>query len=384
MNPSAARTPARTAELSVRFGAMEGSSRAGQLTVWEGDTGKENVGQGVRSEKRKRESSSYLGVSWVERLGKYRARYSSVYLGCFDDEVEAAEAYNAKARELKGEKAKLNVVDPDEKAASEARLAAKAAEAEAQYEREVEEYKRKLAAYKAAEAEAKEEYERELAAYKAAEAEAKEEYARELAAYKAAEAAEAEAEAKARNLRLFAGYKAAEAKAKAKAEAKQAKQAAKAEEKKLAAENFATPVVSELQAMQRQADSSAPKLLERHQTLASECASLKPEESITPHVSLQDFSGAGVAYQLNINVSHTMRTANGDLVWVGAQLCIFGLESQVELNDVLCTAVALDPDAGRVEVTLEDGKSARVRPSNLRAKYEACDLVRRGAKPPLS
>ena len=163
MNPSAARTPARTAELSAWFGAMEGSSTpAGQLTVWEGDTGKENVGQGVRSEKRKRESSSYLGVSWVERLGKYRARYSSVYLGCFDDEVEAAEAYNAKARELKGEKAKLNVVDPDEKAASEARLAAKAAEAEAQYQREVEEYKREV-----------EEYKRKLAAYKAAEAEAK-------------------------------------------------------------------------------------------------------------------------------------------------------------------------------------------------------------------
>ena len=50
---------------------MEGSSRAGQLTVWGGDTGKENVGQGVRSEKRKRGSSSYLGVSWVEWLGKY-------------------------------------------------------------------------------------------------------------------------------------------------------------------------------------------------------------------------------------------------------------------------------------------------------------------------
>ena len=95
---------------------MEGSSRAGQLTVWEGDTGKENVGQGVRSEKRKRESSSYLGVSWVERLGKYRARCCNLYLGCFDDEVEAAEAYNAKARELKGEKAKLNVFSADEKA----------------------------------------------------------------------------------------------------------------------------------------------------------------------------------------------------------------------------------------------------------------------------
>ena len=44
---------------------MEGSSRAGQLTVWEGDTGKENVGQGVRSEKRKRGSSSYTGVSFL-------------------------------------------------------------------------------------------------------------------------------------------------------------------------------------------------------------------------------------------------------------------------------------------------------------------------------
>ena len=138
MNPSAARTPARTAELSVRFGAMEGSSRAGQLTVWEGDTGKENVGQGVRSEKRKRGSSSYTGVYWLKQLGKYgacvRHEYTTLHLGCFDDEVEAAEAYNAKARELKGEKAKLNVVDPDEKAASEAaseaRLAAKAAASE--------------------------------------------------------------------------------------------------------------------------------------------------------------------------------------------------------------------------------------------------------------
>eukprot|EP01044_Picomonas_judraskeda_P022707 COSAG03_NODE_5742_length_1183_cov_3.090484_1_plen_79_part_10 len=62
--PERSQNPSQNQELSVRFGAMEGSSRAGQLTVWEGDTGKENVGQGVRSEKRKRESSSYLGVSW--------------------------------------------------------------------------------------------------------------------------------------------------------------------------------------------------------------------------------------------------------------------------------------------------------------------------------
>ena len=62
-----------------------------------------------------------------------------------------------------------------------------------------------------------------------------------------------------------------------------------------------------------------------------------------------------------------MRTANGDLVRVGAQLCIFGLESRVDLNNVLCTAVELDPAAGRVEVRLATGDSARVRPSNLRA-----------------
>ena len=151
MNPSAARTPARTAELSAWFGAMEGSSTpAGQLTVWEGDTGKENVGQGARSEKRKRGSSSYTGVYWLERLGNYgacvRHEYTTLHLGCFDDEVEAAEAYNAKARELRGEKAKLNVFGPDEKA----RLL------EGQYQREVAVYKRELEVYR-----------RELAAYKA-------------------------------------------------------------------------------------------------------------------------------------------------------------------------------------------------------------------------
>ena len=149
MNPSAARTPARTAELSVRFGAMEGSSRAGQLTVWEGDTGKENVGQGVRSEKRKRGSwgsSSYIGVYWSERLGKYRAcvwhEYTTLHLGCFDDEVEAAEAYNAKARELKGEKAKLNVVGPDEKAKLEEAQAKRRLEQEECERLEQEEYER--------------------------------------------------------------------------------------------------------------------------------------------------------------------------------------------------------------------------------------------------
>ena len=59
INPSAARTPARTA---VRIGAMEGSStRAGQLTVWGGDAAGVAQGVAARSEKRKRKSG-YLGV----------------------------------------------------------------------------------------------------------------------------------------------------------------------------------------------------------------------------------------------------------------------------------------------------------------------------------
>ena len=94
-----------------------------------------------------------------------------------DDEVEAAEAYNAKARELRGEKAKLNVFGPDEKA----RLL------EGQYQREVAVYKRELEVYK-----------RELAAYQA---------------YKAAEAAKAEAKA-------AEAAKAAKAKLEAKAKRK--------------------------------------------------------------------------------------------------------------------------------------------------------------------
>jgi hypothetical protein len=61
---------------------------------------------------KKQTSSQYRGVSFVE--GKWLAQIchnrSQIRIGSFDSEVEAAKAYNEKAKELKGNKAKLNDV----------------------------------------------------------------------------------------------------------------------------------------------------------------------------------------------------------------------------------------------------------------------------------
>lgn len=62
--------------------------------------------------KRKKMTSKYKGVSWngadrVWRVFIYD-NYKQVYLGRFNDEVEAAKAYDAKAQELFGEFANLN------------------------------------------------------------------------------------------------------------------------------------------------------------------------------------------------------------------------------------------------------------------------------------
>jgi hypothetical protein len=57
-------------------------------------------------------SSIYKGVSWHNRANKWRATIVSYdkqfYLGIFHDEVEAAKAYDNKAKELHGEFATLN------------------------------------------------------------------------------------------------------------------------------------------------------------------------------------------------------------------------------------------------------------------------------------
>jgi len=55
-------------------------------------------------------TSEYRGVS--RRYGKWKARIKQnghdLVIGDFDDEIEAAKAYDRKARQLHGDKASLN------------------------------------------------------------------------------------------------------------------------------------------------------------------------------------------------------------------------------------------------------------------------------------
>ena len=75
-------------------------------------TRKQNVRNGGPS---RRSSSRFKGVSFCRKSGKWIASISyngkSMYLGSFDDEIEAARAYDRKARELFGEFAYLNFPD---------------------------------------------------------------------------------------------------------------------------------------------------------------------------------------------------------------------------------------------------------------------------------
>ena len=63
---------------------------------------------------RKDSTSGYKGVCWLINKNKYQAKIylnrKQICLGSFDCPVEAAKAYNAKAKELFGEFAKLNII----------------------------------------------------------------------------------------------------------------------------------------------------------------------------------------------------------------------------------------------------------------------------------
>jgi hypothetical protein len=62
---------------------------------------------------KRKTSSKYKGVHWRKDMNKWASRIACegkrIYLGYYDDEIEAAKAYNIKALELFGEFAKLNV-----------------------------------------------------------------------------------------------------------------------------------------------------------------------------------------------------------------------------------------------------------------------------------
>ena len=56
-------------------------------------------------------TSRFRGVSFHKGKGKWTARFSKYNLGGFNDEIEAAKAYNKKATEVLGDKAKLNIIE---------------------------------------------------------------------------------------------------------------------------------------------------------------------------------------------------------------------------------------------------------------------------------
>lgn len=56
--------------------------------------------------------SRYKGVDWAKDMKRWRVRIlvngKRIYLGSFDDEIEAAKAYDIAAKEYHGEYASLN------------------------------------------------------------------------------------------------------------------------------------------------------------------------------------------------------------------------------------------------------------------------------------
>jgi hypothetical protein len=83
-----------------------------RLTDWVGNN--QNATKG-----RRRHKSIYRGVSWDRTHWRWVARVQhgtkKVFIGYFDNERDAAKAYNIKAKELHGEYANLNKIEEEKK-----------------------------------------------------------------------------------------------------------------------------------------------------------------------------------------------------------------------------------------------------------------------------
>lgn len=71
-----------------------------------------NAQNSANQQLRAANTSGYKGVTLDKRRGKWiaqiRINYKNNFLGYFDDKIEAAQAYNRKAKEVWGEYAKIN------------------------------------------------------------------------------------------------------------------------------------------------------------------------------------------------------------------------------------------------------------------------------------
>jgi hypothetical protein len=61
-----------------------------------------------RNKKKGKGTSKYKGVAWDKWTNKWLAHIKNIHIGRFDEEIEAAEAYDLKAKEVFGEYARPN------------------------------------------------------------------------------------------------------------------------------------------------------------------------------------------------------------------------------------------------------------------------------------
>ena len=98
------------------------NAQTGDETDHHGSYGLDNRKQNIRlcthaqnlhnQRPQKNKTSKFKGVSWHKKAKKWKAQIKKggryMYLGCFDNEIEAAKTYDRKAKELFGKFALLN------------------------------------------------------------------------------------------------------------------------------------------------------------------------------------------------------------------------------------------------------------------------------------